>query len=173
MEEQQDYFQRNRPLSQPRPLNPELDVHMNFPNYYTPLFQPIPEVPNPQRKNRSFVPTSQYAHSKPSKNQMQLAVIPSSDDSDSSSLSVISNPADSPKFQSSSALQPSLNSFLEDCGLPPLAFDQMTFDTKDSIVSIDRYSDPSTNPIFVCSQPALLNCEMQHNLYRAFRTSQP
>ena len=134
MEERQDYFQRSRPLSQPRPLNPELDVHMNFSDYYTPSFQPIPEAAQAPPINRSSVPIPQYAPYRPAKNQMQLAVIPSSDDSDSSSLDVLTNGEDPQKYQSSFALQPSINSFLEECGLPPLAFDQMTYDTKDSIV---------------------------------------
>lgn len=173
MEEPQDYFQRTRPLSQPRPLNPELDVHLNVPGSYTPLFQPIPEASHAPATNRPYVPTSPYPRYRPARNQIQLAVIPSSDDSDSSSLDVLSNPEDSPKFQSSFALQPSINSFLEECGLPPLALDQMTFDSKDSIVRIKRVCNNSTNLISECSRLASLNCAMRHKSLRAARTSLP
>ena len=134
IEERQDYLQRSRPLSQPRPLNPELDVHMNFYDYYTPSFQPISEAAQAPPVNRSSAPVPQYGPYRPAKNQMQLAVIPSSDDSDSSPLDALTNGEDPQNFQGGFVLQPSLNSFLEECGLPPLALDQMTYDTKDSIV---------------------------------------
>lgn len=107
---------------------------MNFYDYYTPSFQPISEVAQAPPVNRSSAPVPQYGPYRPAKNQMQLAVIPSSDDSDSSPLDALTNGEDPQNFQGGFVLQPSLNSFLEECGLPPLALDQMTYDTKDSIV---------------------------------------
>lgn len=134
MEERPDYLQRSRPLSQPRPLNPELDVHMNFYDYYTPSFQPNSEAAQAPPVNRSSAPIPQYGPYRSAKNQTQLAVIPSSDDSDSPPLDVLTNGEDPQNFQGGFALEPSINTFLEECGLPPLALDQMTYDTKDSIV---------------------------------------
>lgn len=111
-------------LSPPRPLNPELDIHINPDSIAFPaLKDPIPA------EKASSIPPKQIAIQPtpiPEKDY-QLALIPSSDSS-SSSVS------DEERWKEADKAS-DINAFLQSCGLPALRFSQLKADEKDAFVS--------------------------------------
>lgn len=127
------YFEREHRLSKPRPLNPDLNVHMDFPPLYPSSMLPN-SYPNPAESTDFASAQPKEFPSKSKRRDFQLAVIPSSDDSDSPVLDDLSS-SRSPSLLEIQDTQPSsdINSFLEECGLPPLDFLQMTYENKDFV----------------------------------------
>ena len=107
-------------LSQPRPLNPSLDIHFdqNLLLNASPSLNPFsPSVPITDPK---MEPERLWTE-----NDFQLAVVPSSS---SSSLMELEQKAENRTDQ--------LNSYVGQCGLPTLDFSKMNSQNKDRIVCV-------------------------------------
>ena len=156
------YFEREHRLSKPRPLNPDLNVHMDFSPLYPSSMLPN-SYPNPAESTDFASAQPKEFPSKSKRRDFQLAVIPSSDDSDSPVLDDLSS-SRSPSLLEIQDTQPSsdINSFLEECGLPPLDFLQMTYENKDFVVRATGSFNCSINPTFACWQVAITNWPLFH-----------
>ena len=127
-------------LSQPRPLNPDLDIcfdssliHQDPPTLLTMPLQPsfIPTVAAPIDRHPEELPRRVWRES-------DYQIVPLSP-----SVSSISSSSSS-SFQKIEDIQPGrpedLNAYLRDCGLPLLDFSRMTSDNKDEIVRDTGFS---------------------------------
>ena len=106
-------------LSQPRPLNPELDIHIDPESVaFPPLNHPIP-----QAVHEPYQP-------KPKKDEdYQLAIVPSSDSSSSAN-----DRAERWTGEAEGSLM--INAYLQKCGLPSLDFDKLSPERKDEFVEL-------------------------------------
>ncbi|KAK8829060.1 hypothetical protein WA556_005617 [Blastocystis sp. ATCC 50177/Nand II] len=108
-------------LSPPRPLNPELDIHINPDSIAFPTLKD----PIPAEKASSIPPKQIPIQPTPiPEKDYQLALIPSSDSS-SSSVS------DEERWKEADKAS-DINAFLQSCGLPALRFSQLKADEKDA-----------------------------------------
>ena len=124
----------NRPsLSQPRPLNPNLDIHfdqnpvLNAPPNLNP-FSPSVPITVPKREPERLWTEDDF----------QLAVVPSSS---SSSLMELEHKAEIRTDQ--------LNTYVGQCGLPTLDFSRMNSQNKDRIVTVNGWFLCSTKIISI------------------------
>lgn len=116
-------------LSQPRPLNPELDIHIDpesvaFPPLNHPVPQPVhePYLPKPGKED-PYLP-------KPRNDEdYQLAIVPSSDSSSSAN-----ERAERWTGEAEGSLM--INAYLRKCGLPSLDFDKLSPERKDEFVRL-------------------------------------
>ena len=106
-------------LSQPRPLNPELDIHIDPESVaFPPLNHPIP-----QAVHEPYQP-------KPKKDEdYQPTIVPSSDSSSSAN-----DRAERWTGEAEGSLM--INAYLRKCGLPSLDFDKLSPERKDEFVEL-------------------------------------
>ena len=120
-------------LSQPRPLNPELDIHIDPESVaFPPLNHPIPQaVHEPyQPKPRKEEP---YQLKAKKDEDYQLAIVPSSDSSSSAN-----ERAERWTGEAEGSLM--INAHLRKCGLPSLDFDKLSPERKDEFVKLPDWS---------------------------------
>ena len=126
-------------LSQPRPLNPELDIHIDPESVaFPPLNHPNPQAvhepyqPKP-KKDEDYQPKSRKEdpyQPKPRKDEdYQLAIVPSSDSSSSAN-----DRAERWTGEAEGSLM--INAYLQKCGLPSLDFDKLSPERKDEFVEL-------------------------------------
>lgn len=113
-------------LSQPRPLNPDLDIHFDQNQILDPTHNlnprlSSPPIPVPKRESERLWKESDF----------QLAVVPSS--SSSSSLLELERREE--------VQTDKLNIYLGQCGLPTIDFSRMTSQNKDHIVGVNLLSN--------------------------------
>lgn len=120
-------------MSQPRPLNPELDIHIDPESVaFPPLNHPIPQaVHEPyQPKPRKEEP---YQLKAKKDEDYQLAIVPSSDSSSSAN-----ERAERWTGEAEGSLM--INAHLRKCGLPSLDFDKLSPERKDEFVKLPDWS---------------------------------
>lgn len=120
-------------MSQPRPLNPELDIHIDPESVaFPPLNHPIPQpVHEPyQLKPRKEEP---YQLKAKKDEDYQLAIVPSSDSSSSAN-----ERAERWTGEAEGSLM--INAHLRKCGLPSLDFDKLSPERKDEFVKLPDWS---------------------------------
>ena len=122
VEDMNHHIGPNRPsLSQPRPLNPNLDIHFN----QNPILNATPNL-DPFSPSTPMTIPKKEPQRLWTENDFQLAVVPSSSSS-SSSLMELEHKAENQTDQ--------LNTYVGQCGLPTLDFSKMNSQNKDRIVT--------------------------------------
>lgn len=104
-------------LAQPRPFNPELDIHID-----PTLIQPPKLLPIPFSNGKDFQMQNGQSEHVWQEQDFQLAVVPSSSSSISSDISIGDLPADS------------LNDRLKELGLPLLDYSRVPLSNPDQFV---------------------------------------
>ena len=120
-------------LSQPRPLNPELDIHIDPESVaFPPLNHPIPQ---PVHEPYQLKPKKDEDYQLKAKKDedYQLAIVPSSDSSSSAN-----ERAERWTGEAEGSLM--INAHLRKCGLPSLDFDKLSPERKDEFVKLPDWS---------------------------------